>query len=154
MSVTSTTEWVSVTASPLSPDAISAWAVRSECGAVVTFSGTARISSTTGNVIQALEYETSVELAEQRIGEVVVEARKRWSEIGAVAIHHRIGRVELGDAAVVVAVSSPHRQEAFEAAKFCIDTVKRCVPMWKREIWEGGFAWSAEAQPILRVADV
>jgi molybdopterin synthase catalytic subunit len=120
---------------------------------VVTFCGTARSSSTTGHEIQALEYETSVELAESRIAEVVALARTRWPEIGAVAVHHRVGLVGLMEPAVVVVVSSPHRQEAFEAARFCIDTVKRCVPMWKREIWEGGAAWSAEAQPILSVDD-
>ncbi|HEY1761159.1 MAG TPA: molybdenum cofactor biosynthesis protein MoaE [Acidimicrobiales bacterium] len=154
MSVSSIVDWVNVSSSPLSSDDLVAWAVRPECGAVVTFCGTARSSSTTGHEIQALEYETSVELAEARIAEVVATARERWPELGAVAIHHRVGVVSLTEPAVVVAVSSPHRQEAFEAAQFCIDTVKRCVPMWKREIWEGGSAWSEEAQPILSVEDV
>jgi molybdopterin synthase catalytic subunit len=153
VSVSSIVDWVSVSPSPLSSDDLVAWAVRPECGAVVTFCGTARSSSTTGHEIRALEYETSVELAEARIAEVVATARERWPELGAVAIHHRVGVVSLTEPAVVVAVSSPHRQEAFEAARFCIDTVKRCVPMWKREIWEGGSAWSEEAQPILSVED-
>jgi molybdopterin synthase catalytic subunit len=74
--------------------------------------------------------------------------------LGAVAIHHRTGRVELSDTAVVVAVSSPHRREAFEAAQFCIDSVKDCVPMWKRELWEGGSAWSQDGRDILSVAEV
>ncbi len=143
-----------MTASTLSADELTAWAVRPHCGAVVTFCGTARTSSTTGHDIQALEYETSVELAEARIADVIAAARTRWPEIAAVAIHHRIGHVALAEPAVVIAVSSPHRQEAFEAAQFCIDTVKRCVPMWKREMWEGGSAWSEEAEPILRVDDV
>ncbi len=154
MTVTSTTEWVRVSASALSPDELTAWAVRPDCGAVVTFCGTARSSSTTGHVIQALEYETSVELAEARMAEVVAVARERWPEVGAVVIHHRVGRVALTEPAVVVAVSSPHRQEAFAAAQYCIDAVKRCVPMWKREMWNGGSAWSEEAEPILRVNDV
>lgn len=151
--MSSIVDWVSVSPSPLSSDDLVAWAVRPECGAVVTFCGTARSSSTTGHEIRALEYETSVELAEARIAEVVATARERWPELGAVAIHHRVGVVSLTEPAVVVAVSSPHRQEAFEAAQFCIDTVKRCVPMWKREIWEGGSAWSEEAQPILSVEE-
>ena len=75
MSVSSIVDWVSVSASPLSSDDLVAWAVRPECGAVVTFCGTARSSSTTGHEIQALEYETSVELAERRIAEVVASAR-------------------------------------------------------------------------------
>jgi molybdopterin synthase catalytic subunit len=154
VTVSSIADWVSVSSSPLSSDDLVAWAVRPECGAVVTFCGTARSSSTTGHEIQALEYETSVELAEARIAEVVASARSRWPELGAVAIHHRVGVVALTEPAVVIAVSSPHRLEAFEAAQFCIDTVKRCVPMWKREIWEGGSAWSEEAQPIASIDDV
>lgn len=154
MSDSSIVDWVSVSPSPLSQESLAAWAVRPECGAVVTFCGTARTSSTTGHEIQALEYETSVELAEARITEVVALARTRWPEIGAVAVHHRVGVVAVSEPAVVVAVSSPHRQEAFAAAEFCIDTVKRSVPMWKREIWDGGSAWSEEAQPILRPEDV
>lgn len=153
MTVSSIVDWVSVSSSPLSSDELVTWAVRPECGAVVAFCGTARSSSTTGHEIQALEYETSIDLAEARIAEVVASARTRWPEIGAVAIHHRVGVVALTEPAVVVVVSSPHRREAFEAAQFCIDTVKRCVPMWKRETWEGGSAWSAEAQPILSVDD-
>lgn len=153
MTISSIADWVSVSSSPLVSDDLVAWAVRPECGAVVTFCGTARSTSTTGHEIQALEYETSVELAESRIAEVVASARSRWTELGAVAIHHRVGVVALMEPAVVVVVSSPHRREAFEAAQYCIDTVKRCVPMWKREIWEGGSAWSEEAQDILPVED-
>jgi molybdopterin synthase catalytic subunit len=153
VTISSIVDWVSVSPLPLSQDDLVVWAVRPECGAVVTFCGTARSTSTTGHEIQALEYETSVELAESRITDVVAAARSRWPELGAVAIHHRVGVVALTEPAVVVAVSSPHRREAFEAAEFCIDTVKRCVPMWKREIWEGGSAWSEEAQDILPVED-
>jgi molybdopterin synthase catalytic subunit len=98
-----------------------------------------------------LEYETDVKLAEARLAEVVGEARSHWTDLGAVAVHHRIGTVELGEPTVVVAVSSPHRLEAFEAAKYLIDTVKNCVPMWKREVWEGGSAWSEEAHDIVSV---
>jgi molybdopterin synthase catalytic subunit len=141
-------DWVFVTSSPLSADELTKWATRPNCGAVVTFCGTVRNTSTTGNDIISLEYETDVELAETRLAEVVGEARSRWPDIDAVAVHHRLGSVELGGITVVVAVSSPHRQDAFEAAKYLIDTVKNCVPMWKREVWEGGSAWSEEAHDI------
>ena len=147
-------DWIAVSASPLQPELITSWATRPECGAVVTFCGTTRTSSTTGHVIHELEYETDIALAEGRIAEVLATARSRWPELGAVAILHRVGSVGLEEPAVVVAVSSPHRREAFEAAAFCIDTVKRCVPMWKREVWEGGSAWSEEAQDILSVQDL
>ena len=147
-------DWVSVTTSPLSPDELTTWVSRPTSGAVVTFCGTVRRSSTTGNDITSLEYETSEELAERRIADIVGVARSRWSDLGAVAVHHRVGKVDLGGVAVVVAVSSPHRQEAFEAAKFCIDAVKTSVPMWKREVWEGGSMWSEETSDIVSVQDL
>ena len=143
-----------MTDAPLVPETLASWATRPSCGAVVTFSGTARNSSTNGHLIEALEYDTSVELAEYRIAQVVALARSRWPVLGAVVIHHRVGLVRLGEPAVVIVVSSPHRQAAYEASQFCIDTVKRCVPMWKREIWEGGSAWSEEAQDILALVDL
>ena len=154
MNSTPVLDWVSVTPSPLSPDELSIWACRPTCGAVVTFSGNVRSSSTTGHDIVSLEYETSEELAERRITDIIGVMRSRWPELGAVAVHHRIGKVELGGVAVVVAVSSPHRQEAFDAAKFCIDAVKTAVPMWKREVWEGGSIWSEEASDIVSVQDL
>lgn len=147
-------DWVKVTESPLRADDLTRWATRPECGAVVTFCGTARRSSTTGHEITELDYETSTELAEHRMREVVAVARERWPAIRAVVIHHRVGRVVLEDAAVVVVVSAPHRREAFEAAQFCIDTVKASVPMWKREVWQGGSTWSQEAHDIVSARDV
>jgi molybdopterin synthase catalytic subunit len=149
----STLDWVSVSPSELSAGDLSAWAIRHNCGAVVTFYGTTRNNSASHDEIEALEYETSEELAEKSILEIITAARTRWPAIGAVAIHHRTGRVSLSEAAVVVAVSSPHRQEAFEAAQFCIDTLKESVPMWKREIWRDGSAWSTDARTILKVRE-
>lgn len=146
-------DWVAVSATPLEPDVLTAWVTRPNCGAVVTFCGTARSSSSTGHDITELQYETSDEMALARLRDVVATARERWPELGAVAIQHRVGRVLLEQPAVVVAVSSPHRQEAFEAAQFCIDTVKKSVPMWKREVWLGGSAWSQEAHDIVEVRD-
>jgi molybdopterin synthase catalytic subunit len=151
---TSTPDWVSVSPILLSAADLTAWATRANCGAVVTFCGTVRDNSHDLVDIQALEYETSVAMAERRMLEIVAEARNRWPMLGAVAIHHRMGRVELCETAVVVAVSSPHREEAFDAAQFCIDAVKNCVPMWKRELWEGGSAWSEEGRTILTVREV
>lgn len=151
---TSAPDWVSVSPTLLSVGDLTTWATRANCGAVVAFCGTVRDNSHDLVDIQALEYETSVAMAERRLAEIVAEARTRWPMLGAVAIHHRMGRVELGEAAVVVAVSSPHRGEAFDAAQFCIDAVKSCVPMWKRELWEGGSAWSEEGRTILAVREV
>ena len=147
-------DWISVTEASLSAQRLTSWASRPDCGAVVTFCGTARNSSTNGRLIEALEYDTSVELAELRLGQVVAVARAKWPELVAVAIHHRVGLVNLGEPAVVIVVSSPHRQAAYDASRFCIDTVKSFVPMWKREVWEGGSAWSEEAQDLLRLEDL
>ncbi|MGD0055706.1 MAG: molybdenum cofactor biosynthesis protein MoaE [Acidimicrobiales bacterium] len=147
------TDWISISATALSPDRLSAWVSRPECGAIVTFCGMVRNASPEHDDVTALEYETSTELAQGRVAEVIAEARRRWPALGAVAIHHRIGRVELGECAVVVAVSSPHRQEAFDAALYCIDTIKASVPMWKREFFEGGSAWSGDRRPIIGVQE-
>ena len=149
MSAPRTSTWVSVTEARLSSEELSAWAVRPNCGAVVTFSGVVRDHSHARDAVFALEYETSAELAERRINEIVAVARERWPSLEAVAIHHRIGQIELSEVAVVVAVSSPHRADAFDAARFCIDTLKQTVPMWKREHWAGGSAWSEETSPLL-----
>jgi molybdopterin synthase catalytic subunit len=146
-------DWIVVSAAPLECDAIAMWVSRPECGAVVTFLGTARSSSSTGHEIIELEYETSTELATARMVEVAKVARERWPTLGAVAIHHRIGSVALEHPAVAVAVSAPHRQAAFEAARYCIDAVKKSVPMWKREVWVGGSAWSQEAHDIVEARD-
>jgi molybdopterin synthase catalytic subunit len=151
MRSTSASTWVAVTESPLSSDELTAWAVRPNCGAVVTFSGVVRDHSRAHDDVLALEYETSAKLAEQRINEIVAVAREKWPSLEAVAIHHRIGRVELSETTVIVAVSSPHRSDAFDAARFSIDTLKETVPMWKREFWEGGSAWSEETSPLLDI---
>lgn len=147
-------EWVAVSPSSLRADEITEWATRPECGAVVTFCGTARTTSPTGHEIIELEYDSEIDLAEGRIREVVAAARARWPEVVAIAIHHRIGTVALREPAVVVAVSSPHRGEAFEAARFCIDAVKSTVPLWKREVWHGGSTWSTDATAIRDVGDL
>jgi molybdopterin synthase catalytic subunit len=142
-----------ITAEPLSSDELSNWVIRPNCGGVVTFSGIVRDHSSSRENVIALEYDTDEELAERRLRDVVDVARKRWPALERVAIHHRIGRVELSVPTVVVAVSAPHRDVAFDAARFCIDALKASVPMWKRELWEGGSAWSDETSPIGNARD-
>lgn len=105
-------------------------------GAVVLFLGTAR-EQTGCRATASLDYECYGEMAERKLRELVEEARRRWPLIGC-AVVHRVGRVELGEASVAVAVSSPHRQEAFEASQWLIDTLKAVVPIWKRENWADG----------------
>jgi molybdopterin synthase catalytic subunit len=146
-----TLDWVAISDSPLSAPDMTAWATRPGCGGVVVFSGTVRDHSSAHDDVESLEYETDESMASKRIHEIIDVARARWPDLGAVAVHHRVGKVELGGTAVVVAVSAPHRQEAFAAALFLIDTLKECVPMWKRETWDGGSAWSDETQPLREI---
>jgi molybdopterin synthase catalytic subunit len=115
---------------------------------VVTFTGTARDHSEGRAGVEMLTYEAYERQAVARMSAVADEARRRWAGVGRLALLHRTGTLAVGDAAVVVAASAPHRQEAFEAARWCIDTVKETVPIWKRERWAGGDAWGSDAQPI------
>src|SRR5579872_5821796 len=108
----------------------------SAAGAVVLFLGTVR-EMTEGRQTVALDYEAFPQMAEAKLEELLVEARSRWPIVAA-AIAHRLGRLELGDVSVAVAVSTPHRQQAFEAGKFLIDRLKEIVPIWKKENWADG----------------
>lgn len=105
-------------------------------GAVVLFLGTVR-ELTGGRRTVALDYETYPEMAEVQLAELEAEARSRWN-IDQVGIIHRLGHLELGEISVAVAVSCPHRQQAFEAGKFLIDELKHRIPIWKKENWEDG----------------
>lgn len=144
-------DWVALSPSPLPIEAASSWVVRTDCGATVTFTGTARDHAPGRPDVHRLEYEAYEGPALERIAALVAEARRRWPAVGRMAVLHRTGVVELGDAAVVVAVSSPHRADAFEAARFAIDELKRTVPIWKREAWAGGESWGLEAQHLTEV---
>jgi molybdopterin synthase catalytic subunit len=138
--------WVGLSDAPLPVDAASAWVVLPRCGAVVTFSGTARDHSDGRDGVEELEYEAYEEQVEPRLLAIADEARARWPDIGRIAMLHRSGPVDIGSSAVVVAVSAPHRDEAFVAARFCIDTLKASVPIWKRERWAGGDDWGLDAR--------
>jgi molybdopterin synthase catalytic subunit len=141
--------WLGLTASPLPvADAVS-WAVRPDCGGLVLFSGTARDHADGRPGVERLEYEAYDSQVVPRLRDVAGEARDRWPTVRRIALLHRTGVLDVGDSAVVVVVSAPHRAEAFEAARFCIDTLKRSVPIWKRETWSGGESWGLEAQHIV-----
>jgi molybdopterin synthase catalytic subunit len=107
-----------------------------QAGAVVLFLGTVR-EVTGGRRTVALDYECYPEMAEKKLAELEAEARRRWPLVEC-AIVHRLGHLELGEASVAVAVSTPHRQQAFEAGKWLIDTLKEVVPIWKQENWDDG----------------
>ncbi len=99
-----------------------------------------------------MTYEAYEEQAERTLREVAAAARARWPEVERIALVHRIGHLALSEASVAVVVSSPHRDEAFEAARYCIDTLKESVPIWKQEHWEGGSDWAVHDHPIEPVA--
>ena len=88
------------------------------------------------------------EAAVPRLADVAASARRSWPSIGRLAMLHRVGRLEVGETSVLVVASTPHRAEAFEAARYCIDTLKRTVPVWKRETWAGGTEWGLCAHDI------
>ncbi|MCI0700505.1 MAG: molybdenum cofactor biosynthesis protein MoaE [Planctomycetia bacterium] len=101
------------------------------CGAVVLFLGTVR-DLTGEQVTVFLDYEAYPPMAEKKLAEIEAEVRRRWP-VGEIAMVHRLGRLEVGEVSVAVAVSCPHRAEAFEACRFAIDTLKELVPIWKKE---------------------
>lgn len=105
-------------------------------GAVCTFLGTTR-EVTGDRRTDHLDYEAYAGMAEKTLADLEAKARQRWSLV-EVAIEHRVGRVELGEISVVVAVSAPHRKEAFEACQWLMDTIKEVVPIWKKETWADG----------------
>jgi molybdopterin synthase catalytic subunit len=135
-------DWVLLTEAPIGVDRAASWIVTSTCGAAVTFAGTVRDHSEGREGVSELTYEAYAEQVKPRLLAICAAARDRWPELGRTVIWHRIGRLELTEASVICAASSPHRPEAFHAARFLIDTVKATVPIWKRETWQDGSDWS------------
>jgi molybdopterin synthase catalytic subunit len=112
------------------------WARSDQAGAVVLFLGTVR-EMTGDRRTLALDYEAYPDMAEKKMREIAEQSATRWPVIRA-AVSHRFGHLELGDVSVAVAVSCPHRNHAFEAGRFLIDTLKEVVPIWKQENWADG----------------
>jgi molybdopterin synthase catalytic subunit len=143
--------WVALTDEVLPVGQVADWAVRPECGAVVLFTGTVRDHAEGRSGVDRVVYEAYAEQVVPRLEAIASAARERWPVLGRVALLHRVGPLDLEDASVVVAASAPHRPEAFEAARFCIDTLKATVPIWKQERWEGGEDWGLGATDITNV---
>lgn len=108
-------------------------------GAVALFLGTVR-DHNKGRKVLHLEYQAYGEMADAEMAKIERQARERFA-ISAVAMRHRVGRLEVGEISVAVAVASPHRAEAFDACRFIMDALKRTVPVWKKEFFEGGEIW-------------
>ncbi|TML80524.1 MAG: hypothetical protein E6G09_14535 [Actinobacteria bacterium] len=128
-----------LTDDPLSLDAVVDEVRSDRAGAIATFIGTTRVQSR-GRTVLHLDYEAYEEMAEQVMAQIAADLKRQY-DLGEIAIHHRTGRVEIGEASVVIAVSAPHRQDALAACKDAIDTLKEQVPLWKKEFYEGGEEW-------------
>lgn len=146
--------WVGLAHDVIPVSEVEAWATLPSCGAVVTFAGTVRDHAPGRDGVSALEYEAYEEEVVPRLRAIADDARARFDGVGRVAIVHRVGSLEVTDVAVVVVVSAAHRDAAFDAARYCIDTTKAAVPIWKKETWASGSAWGTDAQPIVDVAEV
>jgi molybdopterin synthase catalytic subunit len=129
-----------VTHEPLSAEALADLVTVPEAGGVTVFVGVVR-DNTAGRRVVALEYEAHAPMAEAKMKEIGDSVLRRWPGIRQVAMVHRVGRLGIGEASVVIAVSAAHRGEAFDACEFAIDTLKQIVPIWKREIFDDGSVW-------------
>jgi len=132
-----------ITRQTISADEVIARLADPAIGAVATFVGVVR-GETEGREVRYLEYEAYPEMAEQTLRQLGGEVRTRWPTIREVAIVHRVGRLEIGETAVVIALSAAHRQEVFDALRYAIDRLKEIVPIWKKEVWADGAEWRSE----------
>ena len=140
--------WIALSPEPLPVVEATGWATTPACGAVVVFLGVVRDQSEGRDGVVGLTYEAYETEALARLEEVATVARRQWPVVERVALLHRVGDLALSEPSVAVVVSSPHRSEAFEAARFCIDTLKETVPIWKREHWADGSDWGQHAHDI------
>jgi molybdopterin synthase catalytic subunit len=124
---------------PLSLDRVVDEVRDEQAGAIATFTGTTRIQSR-GRTVTHLDYEAYEGMAERVMAEIAEGLQSRY-ELSVVAIHHRVGRVGIGETSVVIAVSAPHRQDALAACKDAIDELKERVPLWKKEVYSDGEEW-------------
>jgi molybdopterin synthase catalytic subunit len=113
---------------------------RPDCGAVSVFVGTTRVDESGGALVEYLEYEAYRPMAERKLEEIGAEIGKRW-DVREVAIVHRLGRVDPGEASVAIVVAAPRRDAAFAASRYAIERIKQIVPIWKREVWSDGYVW-------------
>mgnify|MGYP001198248048 FL=1 len=132
-----------ITTKAVSADEVLARLVEPSVGGVTAFVGVVR-ARTDGRETDHLLYEAYPQMAEEQLRQIGGEIQDRWPSIREVAIVHRIGRLEVGETIVVIAVSSAHRQETFDATHYAIDRLKEIVPIWKKEVWEDGQAWKSE----------
>jgi molybdopterin synthase catalytic subunit len=137
-----------ITEDPLDPKQLVDAVRRDESGAVVLFYGVVR-NENLGRRVQYLEYDAYQEMALKKMRQIGEEIRSRFA-VTDVGILHRIGRLEIGETSLLVAVSSAHRKEAFEACHYAVDRIKQTVPIWKKEVWDDGSEWIEGYQPDVK----
>jgi molybdopterin synthase catalytic subunit len=130
---------IQITGEPLDRNALVTAITHPGVGGIVVFEGVVR-DSARGKHIRYLEYDVYPEMATRQIRAIAIEAEKRWG-VERVAVAHRVGRLEIGEASVIVVVATPHRAEAFDACRYIIDTLKTTVPIWKKEVATTGEEW-------------
>jgi molybdopterin synthase catalytic subunit len=137
-----------VTNQPIDLSELVRYVTDPEAGAIVTFIGTTR-NNNEGRKVIALDYEAYPEMAEKELARIGADANNQWP-LCRIAIVHRLGPVQIGEASVMIAVSSAHRHAAFAASRFAIEEIKKTVPIWKKEVFEGGEVWigTQTGQPL------
>jgi molybdopterin synthase catalytic subunit len=134
-----------ITADPLDERELMRTVSNDAAGAIALFAGVVR-NENLGRTVDYLVYDAYPPMAERKMAEIADEVRARWPITG-IAMEHRTGRLEIGEASVLIAVSSPHRSDAIEACHYAIDRLKSTVPIWKKEVFEGGEEW-LEGTPV------
>jgi len=132
-----------ITQTPISVDEVIGTLADPSVGAITTFVGVVR-GVTGEKETLYLEYEAYPEMAEGVLAQVGQEVQQRWPEIRQVVVVHRVGRLEIGDTAIVIALSASHRRQVFDALHYAIDRIKTIVPIWKKEVWADGAEWKSE----------
>jgi molybdopterin synthase catalytic subunit len=130
---------IQLTREPLDRDALVAAVSHPSAGGIVVFEGVVR-DNARGKQVRYLEYDAYEEMAIAQIRTIIQEAQQRWG-VDRVAVAHRFGRLEIGEASVIIVVASPHRAEAFDACRYIMDTLKTTVPIWKKEVATNGEEW-------------
>jgi molybdopterin synthase catalytic subunit len=130
---------IQLTREPLDRDALIAAVSHASVGGIVVFEGVVR-DNARGKQVRYLEYDVYEEMAIPQIRAIITETQRRW-RVERIAVAHRFGRLEIGEASVIIVVASPHRAEAFEACRYIIDTLKATVPIWKKEVATNGEEW-------------
>ena len=132
---------IKVLETPLSEKACIDFVADDSAGGTTVFIGTVR-NQTKGKKVVRLEFEAYIPMAEKEMQKIAMEVEQKWNALH-VAIHHRVGVLDVGEIPVIIAVATPHRKAAFEACEYAIDTLKETVPIWKKEIFEDGEVWVA-----------